>query len=106
MTATTRPTSVAAKVAIAPSAAKQRARVFLYILNQGEAGATLNEIEAALGLAGNTVRPRRLELEKKGLVKDSGKRRPTPSGRAAIVWVVPENVANRALAKLSDRAVS
>ena len=43
-------------------------------------------------MSGNTVRPRRIELQEKGLVVDSGRRRPTPSARQAIVWVVPERV--------------
>ena len=51
------------------------------------AGLTDAEIEARTGLGPNTARPRRVGLVLKGLVRDSGQRRLTPSGRAARVWV-------------------
>jgi len=35
----------------------------------------------------STQRPRRIELVARGLVKDSGQRRRTRSGRFAVVWV-------------------
>lgn len=44
------------------------------------------EIQDALGLDGSTQRPRRRELEQAGLVFDSGERRATHTGRAAVVW--------------------
>ena len=47
---------------------------------------TDEEICQATGLRGSTVRPRRLELLREGLVEDSGQVRPTRSGREAIVW--------------------
>lgn len=47
---------------------------------------TDEEICEATGLRGSTVRPRRLELLRDGLVEDSGHVRPTRSGRDAIVW--------------------
>lgn len=49
-------------------------------------GLTDQEIERETGLGGSTVRPRRRELECAGLVRDSGKRRKTESGRQAVVW--------------------
>ena len=51
-------------------------------------GATNDELEVVLGLIGSTVRPRIVELRDRGLVRDSGKRRPTRTGRNAIVWEV------------------
>jgi hypothetical protein len=48
---------------------------------------TDEEITTRTGLAPNSVRPRRVELVARGLVKDSGMRRPTVSGRQATVWV-------------------
>jgi hypothetical protein len=104
MSAPARTTSVAAKVAIGPVAKNLRQQVFLHLLSLWPRGATLNEIEAALEMPGNTVRPRRIELEKKGFVKDSGDRRLTPTGRNAIVWVVPDAVARAAQAKLKGSA--
>jgi hypothetical protein len=42
-------------------------------------------------------------LEEKGFVKGSGKTRPTASGRSAIVWIVPEEVASKARMKLASK---
>jgi hypothetical protein len=99
-----RGTTFAAARAITSRAATLRARVFVFILEQGERGATLEEIEQGMGMPGNTVRPRRVELEEKGWVKDSGMTRETRSGRKAIVWVVPPDVAAKAHAHFAKRA--
>jgi len=79
-------TSVAAAGAIEPTAATLRMAVLGVIAATG--GATDEEIQAALGLAGNTQRPRRVELCEAGRVVDSGVRRPTKSGRQAAVWII------------------
>lgn len=49
---------------------------------------TDEEICDELEIEGNTARPRRRSLVVRGLVQDSGERRPTHSGRKAIVWKV------------------
>lgn len=49
-------------------------------------GATDEEVQRALGLNPSTQRPRRIELVTRGLVIDSGTKRDTTSGRAAVVW--------------------
>ena len=36
----------------------------------------------------NTSRPRRVDLWHDGILKNSGRRRPTRSGKSAIVWVL------------------
>lgn len=95
-----RPTSIAARASLGSAARTQRQQVFLHLLKCGSMGATLNELEAALGISGNTVRPRRLELEQSGLIEDSGLRRPTPSGRQAVVWVVKSAVVLAVKSKL------
>lgn len=64
----------------------QRHRVYNFIASQGPQGATDDEGMEELGLRGNSYHPRRLELVQAGLVEDSGERRPTVSGNAAIVW--------------------
>ena len=61
-----------------------RARVLSLLRRQGPM--TLQQIEDALGWNGNTVRPRRKELEAAGLVVDSGKTAKTKSGRNAVLW--------------------
>lgn len=53
-------------------------------------GATDHEIADGLGMLESTSRARRVELARAGLVSEPGYRRPTPSGRAAVVWVAGE----------------
>ncbi len=64
-----------------------RARTYRYLVNRTN-GATDFEIQKASGLNPSTQRPRRIELVECGLVRDSGKTRPTPSGRKAVVWEI------------------
>lgn len=80
-------TSKAAAEQIKPDAATLRGIVLQLIVERAEHGATDEEIQRGLGLSGDTERPRRWELEKAGLVRDSGQRRRTSSGREATVWV-------------------
>ena len=54
-------------------------------------GATDEEIQDRLNMAPNTERPRRRELQLNGLVRDSGERRLTRSGRKAVVWEAMSN---------------
>lgn len=101
-----RPTSAIAKRSIRSVAGTMRAKVFLQILKMGAFGATLEELERDLAMPGNTVRPRRQELEQRGLVENSGRERLTTSGRSAIVWVVPKEAAEKALEKLKTERKS
>ena len=48
--------------------------------------ATDEELCFRLHLGGNTLRPRRRELQLMGRVKDSGKTRPGESGRDMVIW--------------------
>lgn len=98
---TARSTTVEARKAIRLVARTLRAQVFVELLKRGSTGATLEELELTLGIPGNTIRPRRQELEKRGLVEDSGRERLTRSGRSAIVWIVPDEVAELARSKLT-----
>lgn len=82
-------TSGVAADRIAGYAAKQRADVLAVIVKAGAFGATDADIEAATGIRAQSVSPRRGELRALGLVVDSGRRRPTPRGRPAAVWVTP-----------------
>jgi hypothetical protein len=56
-------TSRTAAATIQPHTARIREAVYLWLKTQGARGATCGEIEAALGLSGNTVRPRLRELQ-------------------------------------------
>jgi hypothetical protein len=77
-------TSKAAAVAVKPKLNALQADVLgcIRILS----GATDAEIQAHLHMDPSTERPRRVELVVKGLIRDSGRTRATPSGRQAVVW--------------------
>ena len=83
-------TSKAAAVAIEPVAGTQRALILNEILLCEDFGCTDAHLQRVLVLSGDTVRPRRGELQKAGLIVDSGRTRKTSSGRAATVWVAVE----------------
>ena len=96
-------TSRAAASEIRGEAKTQRRQVLAYLIGRGVEGATDEEMQIALGMAGNTQRPRRRELEKLRLIEprvidgESDERHPegkhpvtrlTQSGREAVVWFV------------------
>ena len=72
---------------IEPTQTPIRGRVLGHLIARGDAGATDEEAEAALGIKPQTYTPRRRELVMLGLVRDSGRRRCTDAGRSAVVWV-------------------
>lgn len=78
-----------------PVARTLRKRVFRWIAQQEEFGATNEEISKSTDMRLQTVCARRNELGKKLLVVDSGRRRATESGRNAIVWIVPKYIRAR-----------
>ncbi|MBX3375169.1 MAG: hypothetical protein KF817_15170 [Phycisphaeraceae bacterium] len=82
-----RGTSDLAANRIAGYAVTQRASVLAVIVKAGAFGATDAEIEAATGMRAQSVSPRRGELCALGLIIDSGRRRLTPRGRHAAVWM-------------------
>ena len=62
-------------------------RLLRYLRGCRRRGATDQEMQQAVRMGGNTQRPRRRELEQRGLVKNSGKQRKTLAGVRATVWV-------------------
>jgi DNA-binding transcriptional ArsR family regulator len=80
-------TSREAAAANKPKAPGHRA-LALSVLRSHPGGLTDFELSDLTGLAQTSVGKRRGELRDAGLVADSGKRRPSPSGCAAIVWKV------------------
>ena len=50
-------------------------------------GMTDEELTDAMGYPANTIRPRRIELSKAGLIEQCGTRK-TKSGRSAVAWKV------------------
>ena len=84
-------------------AATQQETVFEFIEQAGDRGATDQEIEIGLGIAGNSVRPRRRKLVELGRVKQSGNLRLTSSNSPAVVWVVtPPNEIKPAATSAAD----
>lgn len=65
-----------------------RGQVLGWFVGRGQHGGTDEECQLALGMKTQTETPRRNELTKMGLLIDSGRRRPTSSGRPATVWIV------------------
>ena len=64
-------------------------KMILELLSELEDGATDEELERILGTEkSRSARPTRYNLRNKGLVRDSGRRRTTESGREAIVWEI------------------
>lgn len=90
-----RDTSRAAAKSVVGHTKTLRGQVYVYISQQREKGATDAEIQMALGMSGNTERPRRQELETQKLIADSGQTRATSSGRPATVWVAKEFAAKK-----------
>lgn len=84
-------TSYEAARSIEPHINTQQAAVLRYLVANGPA--TDEAIQAGTGLSQNSERPRRIELERLGLVTDSGQRHQTATGRKAIAWCAVERQA-------------
>lgn len=84
-------TSEVAAASVASRTWKMRADVLAAIIEAGPDGLTDAEIQARTGMGSQSECPRRLELERAGLIADSGRRRATPRGRKAAVWVLAEH---------------
>ena len=77
-------TSQQAAVRMAPQVTGLRARV-LHSLKAGGAG-TADEIADRLNVSILSIRPRFSELNRLGLIEETGERRSNDSGAAANVW--------------------
>src|SRR4029453_5530980 len=80
-------TSQRAALEIETSIGRLQALVLAAITHKG---GTDEELMARTGLAPNTYRPRRRELQLKGLVRGRGIRGLTNAGRSAVIWVATE----------------
>ena len=78
-------TSLAAARKALNGANTQRARVYRLLWRFPEGLADF-QIQEKLAMNPSTQRPRRIELVRDGLVRDSGHRRLTASNRKAVVW--------------------
>lgn len=64
-----------------------QAKVLRAFEEAGKYGFTDEELDKLHAGASPTLRPRRVELARKGVVVDSGTKGETSTGRKAIVWV-------------------
>lgn len=87
-------TSVEAAAMIAPAAGKLQRMVLDAIADAGLSGRTTDEVACFLDLSRTSVQPRTSELRRKGLIRDSGRRRPNASGVRAIVWAATGEKSN------------
>ena len=78
-------TSRAAAASLDRSTLNRLQRLIYDYVSDQPGGATDEEIAQACGLNPSTARPRRIELERRGLIVESGTRK-TSSGRMASVW--------------------
>lgn len=86
------PTSVTAAQTTSPRSPSARWKILKALSDLG--GRTDEELQAQVGLAANTERPRRIECVDEGWVKDSGITRPTKAGGPSIVWqITPAGIA-------------
>jgi hypothetical protein len=83
-------TSIAAAADIAPKLGRLQRMAEDTIRSAGRYGCTADELAAHLNLDRWSIQPRTTELKRKGLVVDSGLRRPNCTGKSAIVWCAPE----------------
>lgn len=81
------PESAAANDSISPDKARLRRLVLTFIRHRGLVGATSDEVEISLRLSHQTVSARISELKASGELRDTGRRRPTRSGRGAAVLI-------------------
>ena len=83
-----RATSIQAQIKAVPRMSSYKARVYQFLVDCMERGATDQEMQIALKMSGDTLRPTRGKLLKDGFIYDSGKTRQNSNGNECIVWVV------------------
>ena len=80
-------TSIAAADALAPKLGRLQQMAQSTIRQAGTQGLTADELAARLDMDRWSIQPRTSELKRKGLIRDSGQRRPNATGKLAIVWI-------------------
>lgn len=80
-------TSIAAASALAPKLGRLQRMAQATIRDAGAHGLTADELAARLEMDRWSIQPRTSELKRKGLIRDSGQRRPNCTGKHAIVWI-------------------
>jgi DNA-binding MarR family transcriptional regulator len=80
-------TSIAAANALAPKLGRLQRMAEAAIRDAGAYGLTADELAERLDMDRYSIQPRTSELKRKGLIRDSGWRRPNSTGKQAIVWI-------------------
>jgi hypothetical protein len=80
-------TSIAAAEALAPKLGRLQRMAATAIRDAGLYGLTADELAARLDMDRWSIQPRTSELRRKGIIRDSGLRRPNATGKQAIVWI-------------------
>ncbi|PTT79999.1 hypothetical protein DBR41_20695, partial [Pseudomonas sp. HMWF010] len=75
---------------LAPKLGRLQRLTAAAIRDAGAAGLTADELASQLELSRYSIQPRTSELKLKGLIRDSGARRPNETGKQAIVWVAAD----------------
>lgn len=81
-------TEIAAAENVRPHVKKLRQKVFTFIVQRGDWGATGWEIYSRTGIWIYTVKPRLTELKKLDLIVDNAQRRTNGNGQDEIVYVL------------------
>ncbi len=79
-------TSMIAADLVAPTL-RAKQRLALGAISTAPDGLNSWELAKALGCRVNQIQPRTSELQRMGLIRDSGKRRPNEWGNTSIVWI-------------------
>lgn len=77
------PQSAEAHESIVTEKSRMHQAILAYLRHEG--GCTCEQVEQGLGLSHQTASARMSELKARGLARDSGRRRPTSSGRMAAI---------------------
>lgn len=80
-------TSIAAANTLAPKLGRLQRMAEAAVRDAGWLGLTADELAARLEMDRWSIQPRTSELKRKGLIRDSGQRRPNCTGKLAIVWI-------------------
>jgi hypothetical protein len=86
-------TSVIAAAMVAPTL-RAKQRFGLNAINAAPFGLNSWELAKALDCRVNQIQPRTSELQRMGLIRDSGNRRPNEWGNSSIVWIAAAEVEN------------